>query len=103
MSHAGELTSVHTSLRAKLTQKSLKPVLANLACYYMLDLMVLRALAHLLEHLCSWFNVTLGELPPSLCCERSRYRHAHRSRGSHSLCRCLVSAQVPLSFTHVGK
>lgn len=46
-------------------QTSLKPVLANLAFYYMLDLRVLRALAHLLKHLCTWFNVTLGAPPPS--------------------------------------
>jgi hypothetical protein len=41
-------------------QASLRPVLANLAFHYKLDLTVLRALQHLLALLSSWFNVTLG-------------------------------------------
>lgn len=41
-------------------QASLRPVLANLAYHYKLDLPVLRALAHLLSLLSTWFNVTLG-------------------------------------------
>jgi hypothetical protein len=43
-------------------QASLRPVLANLAFHYKLDLTVLRALQHLLALLSSWFNVTLGAL-----------------------------------------
>ena len=43
-----------------LLQASLRPVLANLAFHYKLDLTVLRALQHLLALLSSWFNVTLG-------------------------------------------
>ena len=66
-------------------------MLANLACYYMLDLRVLRALAHLLEHLCSWFNVTLGE-PLSL--RALATEQCDRSRGNHSLCRCPVTTSM---------
>ena len=54
---------------------------------------MLRALAHLLEHLCSWFNVTLGE-PLSLRalvveqCDRSCGKPLPTQMPSHNIDAC---------------
>ena len=56
-----------------LLQASLRPILTSLGSYNKLNLPMLRGLAHLLELLSSWFNITLGAsllaMPrhPSLC------------------------------------
>jgi len=43
-----------------LLQASLRPILTSLGSYNKLNLPMLRGLAHLLELLSSWFNITLG-------------------------------------------
>ena len=56
---AQEITD-NKKLPKLLLQSSLRPILASLGSYNKLNLAMLRGLAHLLELLSSWFNITLG-------------------------------------------